>query len=217
LRRPTIDALLCLLHLRPPETTLTAAEGELLARLAAGRRSVVEVGVYQGVTSARMAAAMAVEARLWLVDPFLPATRPEHLLGFALNERIARRSVRRWRDRVHFLRLSSLAAAARWEAEAGLVDLVFLDADHSYGAVLDDFMAWSALLAPDGLVAFHDSRRCPARPELDAATGPVRLVDEILDGQHGAWTFGAEADSIAVFRRSEVMADARSRGTIVGR
>jgi predicted O-methyltransferase YrrM len=123
------------------------------------------------------------------------------LLGVSFNERISRRSVRPWAaGRVRFVRRTSIAAAAMLTAEQ-LADLIFIDADHSYSAVRDDFLAWSRLLAADGVLAFHDSRRCPARPDLDAGTGPVRLVDEILRGEHGAWSLTAEADSVAAFHR----------------
>jgi predicted O-methyltransferase YrrM len=198
--RPSIDALLCLLGLRQPRTAVTAAEGRLLADLASGRGCVVEVGVYQGVTSSKLAAAIAPGGCLWLVDPFCRDTRPERLLGVSFNERIARRGVRPWAGRVRFVRLPSIAAAAMLAAEHP-VELIFIDADHSYRAVRDDFLAWSRLLAADGVLAFHDSRRCPARPELDATTGPVQLVDEMLRGEHGAWSLVAEADSVAAIRR----------------
>jgi predicted O-methyltransferase YrrM len=197
---PTLDFLRTLLLRRGAATSLTDAESRLLVTLARGRRSLVEVGVFQGATSARLAAAMSPTGSLWLVDPYDRRLRLERLLGLSYNEHIARRTLRPWSGRVHWLRRASTVAAREidlaWPAE-----LIFVDADHSDAAVRDDFLAWSPHLAPAGILAFHDSRRCPARPDLDATTGPVRLVEEILRGEHGSWSLCAEADSIAAFQR----------------
>jgi hypothetical protein len=199
--RPSLDFLRYLLGLRGARTALTAAESRLLVGLARGRGCIVEIGVDEGATSARLAAAMAPTGCLWLIDPYRQGTRPERWLGLSFAEHVAHRSVRPWPDRVRWLRLASTAAAGEIALRQP-AELIFVDADHAYQAVRDDFMAWAPHLAAGGTVAFHDSRRCPARPELDAGTGPVQLVDEILRGEHGAWSLIAEADSIAAFRRA---------------
>jgi predicted O-methyltransferase YrrM len=199
--RPSIEFLRYLLGIRKAQTALTAAETSLLAALAGGRGSVVEIGVHEGATSARLAAAMAPAGRLWLIDPYLRYTRPERLLGFSFAEHIARRRLRPWAPMARFVRLTSIAAARELILES-TAELIFIDGDHSYRAVHEDFLAWGPHLAAAGALAFHDSRRCAARPDLDAETGPVRLVDEILRGEHGAWSLIAEADSIAAFRRA---------------
>lgn len=178
---------------------MTAAETELLVSLAAGRSTVVEVGVFEGATSARLAAVIDSAGRLFLVDPFERGTRPERLLGLSYSHHIARRSVALWRHRVCFVQATSLAAA---EAHTETAELIFIDADHSYEAVQADFLAWSERLAPTGVLAFHDSRRCPARPDLEAHTGPVRLLGEILAGEHGPWCLAGEADSVTAIRRA---------------
>jgi predicted O-methyltransferase YrrM len=198
--RPSIDFLRYLLLRRGALTSLTAAESSLLVTLARGRSSVVEVGVSQGATSARLAAAMAPSGRLWLIDPYCRHTWPERLLHLSFNEHIARRSVRPWFCRVRFLRLVSTAAASEIALDRP-AELIFIDADHSYEAVRDDFLAWSPHLASTGILAFHDSRCCRARADLSLDTGPVRLVEEIMRGDYGSWSLCAEADSVAAFRR----------------
>jgi predicted O-methyltransferase YrrM len=200
LARPSIDQLLALLLGLPARTSVTAVEAGLLVDLAHGRTSVVEVGVYQGATSARLAAAMAPDGCLWLVDSFTRSTLPERLVGLSFNHRLARRSVRPFRDRVRFVRQTSVAAARGLELEAP-ADLIFVDADHSYEAVRADFLAWGPHLAPAGAMAFHDSRLCSARPDLTWDTGPVRLATEILRGDHGSWEMAGAADSVTAFRR----------------
>jgi predicted O-methyltransferase YrrM len=200
LSRPSIEFLLYLAGRSGPQTALTAAEGTLLKTFARGRTCVVEVGVHHGATSAGLASVMAPAGRLWLIDPYVRHTWPERLMGFSFAECIARRSVRPWADRIRFIRLPSTAAASQ-VSRGEAAQLIFIDADHSYESVRADLFAWAPCLANSGALAFHDSRPCPGRPELDSATGPVRLVDEMLRGEHGTWSLVAEADSLAILRR----------------
>jgi len=48
----------------------------------------------------------------------------------------------------------SKAVAKQWPH--GLVDMVFVDGDHSYEGVKGDVEAWLALVKPGGIIAFHD-------------------------------------------------------------
>lgn len=205
--RPSIEFLRYFLGLRSPTTSLTIAEQSLLKRLASNRKCVIEVGVHEGATSAVLATSISSDGNLWLVDPFFCHTRPERLFRMSYSNYIAHRSVQPWRGRVRFVRKTSIAAAEQVKLNS-LAELIFIDADHSYPAVLADFIAWATHLSTDGLFAFHDSRMCAARPDLAKSDGPVRLVDEILRGEHGKWELATAVDSISVLR---VGATARSR------
>ncbi len=108
---PNFDFLRYLLLRRGAATSLTAAESRLLVTLARGRRSIVEVGVFQGATSARLAAAMAPSGSLWLIDPYPRHLLLERLLGLSFDEHIARRTLRPWAGRTHLLRRVSTLAA----------------------------------------------------------------------------------------------------------
>lgn len=62
----------------------------------------------------------------------------------------------------------------RGELGGELFDFVFIDGDHSYEGVRADWLTWSPLVGPGGIVAFHD-----AWPNLDRhEPGIVRWVDE---------------------------------------
>lgn len=194
--RYSIEFLKYLAGLRRAHSTLTPAETALLRSLAAGKECAVEVGVYEGVTSAAMAEAMAPAGTLYLVDPYPLGARLERWLGLSFTSYVARRSVHPWRQRVRFVRSTSLEAS-RSLALHRPADLVFVDADHSYEAVRQDLLAWAPKIAPGGVLAFHDSRRCTARPDLSSDTaGPVRLMDDLRSGLFGAWRIIAEADSM---------------------
>jgi hypothetical protein len=64
--------------------------------------------------------------------------------------------------------LSSQAAAYAWTQKN--VGLLWIDGDHRYPAVSEDFHCWSRFVVPNGLVAFHDA----------SAPGVKQLVDELV-------------------------------------
>jgi hypothetical protein len=51
------------------------------------------------------------------------------------------------------LRMTSLEAAAGWQAPIGLL---FIDAVHEYQPLTDDIAAWAGFLIPGGWLALHD-------------------------------------------------------------
>jgi len=143
---------------------------------------------------------MSVDGRLYLVDPYVPATRMERWLGFSAARFVAFRSLRGHEDKVRFVRKTSLAAAVSLTLHRP-ADLIFIDADHSYEAVRTDFCAWVSHLSAKGLVALHDSRLSPRRKDLGTDAGPVRFVNELLNNESGTWALVDSADTLTVLRR----------------
>lgn len=171
-------------------TQTTTAERDCLARHAAGRRRLVEIGVWHGVTTRRLRAAMHPQGVLSAVDPF-PAGR----LGFSAQQRIAHHEVDAVANgRVAWLRTTGSAAAH----DHVPVDFVFIDGDHSEAGLLADWRAWSPLVEPEGIVALHDSRSTTDRVIDDA--GSVKVTNEvILRDQRFAVV--DTVDSLTVLRR----------------
>lgn len=196
----TVNTLKFFAGLRKASTSVSAAENTLLTGLAAGKRCIVEVGVFEGATSAAFCRVMDPAGRLYLVDPFFPEIRLEKLLNISFNRWIAASTVKQWQSRIEFVRQPSTVAAAALPLQ-GKAEFIFIDARHDYASVLEDFQAWSLILAPDAPMAFHDSRPCEARPELQPTDGPVRLMAEIAAGRHGPWEVVDGADSVTVIRR----------------
>src|SRR5437773_1231213 len=89
-----------------PHTQTTALEQQALARHAAGRERLVEIGVYEGFNTRRLAEAMAANGELFAVDPFETGR-----LGVCWGKLIAHREVARLNPprRVHFVEEFSYA------------------------------------------------------------------------------------------------------------
>jgi predicted O-methyltransferase YrrM len=169
--------LLWLAGLAPPQTQTSDAERDCLAKHAAGKRRLVEIGVWHGVTTARLRAAMAPDAVLYAVDPF-PAGRAR----VSVQRVIAHRQVgNSTNGTVEWVRLTGGEAGRRHEAAGRTpVDFVFIDGDHAYDVAREDWEAWSPLVVPGGIVALHDSHPTMARPIHDA--GSVRFTEEHVLG-----------------------------------
>jgi predicted O-methyltransferase YrrM len=171
-------------------TQTTVAERDCLARHAGGRRRVVEIGVWHGVTTKRLREAMHPEGELTAVDPF-----PVGRLGFSVQQHIAHREVALVPNgRVSWARTTG-ADAARDHAP---VDFVFIDGDHTEVGLLADWRAWSPLVEPGGIVALHDSRSCPARRIDDA--GSVKVTRDVIV-KDTRFVVVDEVDSLTVLRR----------------
>src|SRR5688572_22755 len=96
--------------LAAPETRTTVAERECLAHHVVGRKRVVEIGVWHGVTTLRLLKSMAHDGILCAIDPY-----PSGRLGVNFAERIAHRTVRPLdRGRVRWLRETGAGVGRRF-------------------------------------------------------------------------------------------------------
>jgi predicted O-methyltransferase YrrM len=176
--------------LAPATTQTTCAERDCLARHAAGRCRLVEIGIWHGVTTRRLRAAMHPSGLLSAVDPF-----PIGRLGFSVQRHIAHREVGAViNGRVEWLRMTGSDAARHHDP----VDFVFIDGDHSEAGLLADWRAWSPLVEAGGIVALHDSRSTPERPIADA--GSVKVTNEVILRDE-RFAVVETVDSLTVLRR----------------
>jgi MMP 1-O-methyltransferase len=189
----------------PPRTMHSEADAGLLRATAAGRRRVVEIGVYEGSSAAVLCEVLGPDAELHLIDPFgehgwaLPA-------GWGATEGASRRVVDRARRRHDGPKVTwhvdySAAVAASWE---GAADLVFIDGDHSEDGVRADWDGWNGFVEPGGAVVFHDARL--SQEGGRGLPGPTAVVDGLFRGAGAVagWRVVAEADrTVAVERDQE--------------
>jgi predicted O-methyltransferase YrrM len=157
------------------EAVTSASEAEALARHARGKKRLAEIGVWEGGTTKRLRAAMAPDGTLFAVDPFPPGR-----LGFSTHRLIATREVASPANGtvVWIRKTSADAATDRRVLEGGGFQFVFLDALHTYEGVRDDWIAWSPLVEPGGVIAIHDSRSTPGGHAADG--GGVRFTTEVI-------------------------------------
>ncbi len=188
----------------PPRTMHSEDDAAVLRATAAGRRRVVELGVYEGSSAVVLCVVLDAAAELHLVDPFghhgwaLPA-------GWGATEGASRRVVARAArrhagPRVHWHVDYSSAVARRW---LGAVDLVFVDGDHSEEGVRADWEDWHGFVEPGGAVLFHDARL--SQPGGRGLPGPTAVVDSLFRGASPVvgWSIAREADrTVAVVRDS---------------
>jgi predicted O-methyltransferase YrrM len=183
--------LLWSVGLAGPTTQTTDAERACLARHAAGRKRLAEIGVWHGLTTGVLRRAMDPGGVLFAVDPY-----PVGRLGVSLPRRIARREVGRVAGgRVEWLRATGADAARR---VAGPIDFVFIDGDHSYDGLRADWEGWAPLVAPGGVVALHDSRSSADR-DL-AGAGSARFAAEVI-ARDGRFEPVEVVDTLTVLRR----------------
>lgn len=108
---------------------------------------------------------MASDGLLVCVDPF-PAGR----LGFSLQKLIAMKELSGISNgSVRWLRTIG-ADAGRQFAASGTppIDFIFIDGDHSYDGLRQDWEVWSELVATGGVIALHDSCSSSVRKIDDA-------------------------------------------------
>ena len=167
--------LLWNIGLAKAQTQTTEQERACLARYATGKRRLAEIGVYQAVTTRRLREAMSPDGVLLAVDPFAPGR-----LGFSYDRWIARGEAGQIRNgNVRWLRMTG-REAARDKAvdELGGVDFVFIDGNHSYDGLREDWEGWSPRVVPAGIVALHDSRSYDGH-DIDSA-GSVKFTREVI-------------------------------------
>lgn len=182
------------------ETQTSEAERDCLAEMASGRKRLAEIGVWHGVSTCRLRAAMAADGVLLAIDPY-----PVGRLGFSMPQRIAHAEVDRIRNgTVTWLRTTGEAAAKEPATRAlGALDFVFIDGDHSFDGLRRDWEAWSPLLAPGGVIALHDSHSSAAR-QIDDSGSATYTREVIL---HDARFERIKVvDTLTVLRRLPVQA-----------
>jgi Methyltransferase domain len=177
--------------LRPPAIEHTEAEGVLLRHYAAGRRYLVEIGVAEGGGGWELRKVMDPDGILRLIDPYhlsnFGPLSPTRLIAHRLVGSVHRGSVE-WIEKF------SHDAIHGWRHP---IDFLFMDGDHSHGAVTRDWDDWSPHLTADAVVAIHDAN--PDAPWVGQDDGPPALVRRITGTTD--WRELDTADSLVILGR----------------
>ncbi|MDH4027993.1 MAG: class I SAM-dependent methyltransferase [Nitrospirota bacterium] len=117
--------------------------------------SVVEIGSYKGRSTTAIGLGLKenTNARFSLVcvDPFFDESFEKGLK----NEFIKNISASGLNDMVTLVSDYSSEAVKKWPFNKGIA-MLWIDGNHEYEYVRNDFLLWSRFLVPGGVVAFHD-------------------------------------------------------------
>lgn len=183
------------LGLRPVSGAHTHGEHEALKKWAAGKRSLVEIGVAEGASAVALREVMSQEGTLSLIDPFhLSRVRSVNATKLAAHRAVDRCS----NGKVAWIEKLSTAAAKEW---SGPIDFLFIDGDHSERGVQQDWDEWHRFVVPGGVVVFHDAAVFPGG-WTEKHWGPVKLVDRLFrDAALPGWRIVQQIDSLVVVER----------------
>jgi predicted O-methyltransferase YrrM len=140
-------------------THLTIAERVALCRLAkaAPHQTLVEIGSYLGASALALAAGLRgagnAAARIYCIDTWENTAMTE---GSRDTFAEFARHTAPFASRIEPVRGWSTDVAGTLLPRLGLIDLLFIDGDHSYEGVLADWRTYSPALAPGATLVFHD-------------------------------------------------------------
>lgn len=152
---------------------------------------IVEIGVLDGLTTCEMAKVARVP--IYGIDPIIPDSMNKRLVG---SEEKIKQNLNFY-PKFNFFKDYSFNVVKNWNQP---FDFIFIDGDHAYEAVKQDFDQWFPLLDQEGIIAFHDSAPVTSMPDAFAGwPGPVKLVAELKN--NSALEFLEVQDSLSVFRK----------------
>jgi predicted O-methyltransferase YrrM len=137
---------------------------------------VIEIGSYQGRSTAVIAAALGDRQ----VDSLIFSLDPNEIS--AQQADVAMANVAAVDQRRRLVQIHRGAEQAGHLLADGIAHLAFIDGRHEYEYVLNDFQLCDRLLRPQGILVFHDVYS-PAHLGYDPAhTGPAQVIDEAVLG-----------------------------------
>jgi hypothetical protein len=150
------------------------------------RLGIVEIGVLDGGTTRELIASSSVQ--VCGIDPIVPDSNDANLVG---NLKLIREIDN---DRFTFYHDYSYNVVPHFKHG---FDLLFIDGDHRYESVKQDFEQWSPLMEIGSVVAFHDANITKLK---DGSFGPARFIDkEMVKNKN--WELVDKVDSLQVFKR----------------
>ncbi len=178
-----------MLHRAVPETQVTPVEQEVLAKYCRNAKVVVEIGCYEGNTTALLAAHSA--GIIYSIDPFFRGR-----LGLSYGKWIARAYLRQRKlANVKLVEGYSYAVAPRF---AERIDFLFIDGDHTLNGVQRDWDDWLPKVRPGGIIAAHD---CKVAINSPTRLGSMEYYDSCLTGLKELQEIES-AHSLVVFRKA---------------
>lgn len=163
---------------------LDDAEVPVLAKYARQSDTIVEIGAAYGGSAALLLTSKKPNAKVHSIDPFIQ----DSMGPLQANKEACIKNVRR------VLRATKNEAVYdSWVLHDGFsydvvktwdlpIDMLFIDGDHNYEAVKQDYEDWFKHMKTGGIILFHDSRKedgTPPETHNKGWEGPTRLAKEL--------------------------------------
>lgn len=163
---------------------MNEAELDWLSKYARISNIIVEFGSFQGRSTRALADNLPENGKLYAVDTWggrsfkedgsqLNVTTLDDMKVFCIN----------LRDHIDSGRVIPTCCKAKHFVMKEKADMVFIDADHRYAAVMEDIQKAMELLRNGGIISGHDYNRDDwpgvKRAVLDSFASPVQTCDSI--------------------------------------
>jgi predicted O-methyltransferase YrrM len=191
-RRPRLLNALHAVRLSRPYSGTTREELSCLSSYAAGRNKAVEIGTHMGVSAAVIARALAANGRLFCVDPWTRRGTMENPSWRVCRRELARQGVS---AKVSILRGFSSDVGPALPGDA---DFMFIDGDHSWEGIENDWRLVKEKLAIGGIVCLHDTAIPPEEPLREPQS--VAYFSEVICHEPG-FEWLQKCHSMNVLRR----------------
>ena len=181
-------------------------EIEPFCRLVAPAHTLVEIGTGFGACACLMLMSTAPSAYVHSIDPFqVDSHGTWQASAVQAREHVEHAAPILGFDAERWVLHEGLSHdVAQGAARAGImVDLVFVDGDHTYKAVKQDVEDWLPMLRVGGLLLLHDSRRLPKMPKAEfhrGWPGPTRVANALRKDERVELI--EEAYSLTVWRKN---------------
>jgi len=176
-----------------PHTQTTEREQTVLQKHAAGKLRIVEIGVYEGFTTRRLAQSMAPAGELFAIDPFLAGRT-----GICWGKWIAHREVNTAGSRRNVRFIEEFSYNAKDQVQ-GSFDFIFIDGDHSIEGIARDWTDWSGRLSEKGIMALHDTRVPAHNPAVSELGSFLYFESHIRHDPR--FQLLEQADSLSILQR----------------
>ena len=173
---------------------LHPTEEALFREVLKGMKGIgVEIGCLDGYSSAVILDAS--ELHLTSIDPFIPDSMEKTLIG-SKEKYIANVAPFGSRAKLY----EGYSHDACYDGVPPPLDFLFIDGDHNYEAVLQDYHDWTMLLKDGGILAIHDARMS-REGGANYHPGPSQVANEQVFDRPDLWDIVGEAHSLVIARK----------------
>jgi hypothetical protein len=130
---------------------------------------IVEIGVLNGQTTKFILE--NTKAKVYGIDPIIPDSMNSALIG----DENKIKELEKVYPNFTFIKDYSYNVVENWNKE---IDYIFIDGDHTYDAVKQDFEQWYPHVKVGGIISIHDSSANRGGPSF--WPGPSKLADELI-------------------------------------